>query len=65
MARDFVGLTVKSDRGDGKCFVQAEWKNEFQQSQTKEVADSVAPGLLVALRNIIENIQGMVEREEV
>lgn len=63
MARAFESIRANPDRGDGKPFVQAEWKNEFQQLQTKEVSGVVPPGLLVALGQILDNIKQQCEDE--
>jgi len=64
MARTFERLVIHPDRGDGKPFIQSEWRNEFRQFQTREVADFVPPGILAGLVEAIKHIKGLCETEK-
>ncbi len=53
-----------ADRGDGQPFVQAEWRNEFGQLQTKEVSDHLTLLNQQRLVGILSWLKQGTEKEE-
>ncbi len=61
MARRFERVVIAPDRGDGRPFIQVEWKDEFERLHTQEVADKVGAADLLKVRDIAKKSAAIAE----